>query len=382
MLILIISPGWLTSKIGSIRGICIVTCLLFILGNVIYSCLSLLPDSENGWYRAGLMLFGRLLVGIGTANQAPIRAYIAGATYNSERNNHFAILSLFQTLGFMVGPALQALLTFLECSDSYSPGQLKLDQYTATGWLGAAVGLLSLLSFSPWSFTEYNVSRAEAEQINKEADNTSQDILTMKPDTPALVALITAFFVLLFNFILLETIGTPLCMQQLGWSESISIRNLGIIMSLGAVVSMVAFGSIPFVTKRLDERKVYLLLGLVPMFLARIVILPPFWGDPPKLLFAPLGPNMTTDPTDFLMFGTRNVDCDSSAAGEAGCPYQWCEDTPAITMAQFYVHYAMSAVAFPYCTALCQALFRSGWQFFLFLLKGNQSWFCLGWKLL
>merc|ERR1719219_2894890 len=99
---------------------------------------------------------------------------------------------------------------------------------------------------------------------------------TMKPDTPALVALITAFFVLLFNFILLETIGTPLCMQQLGWTESISIRNLGIIMSLGAIVSMAAFCSIPFVTKRLDERKVYLLLGLVPMFLARIVILPPF----------------------------------------------------------------------------------------------------------
>ena len=255
------------------------------------------------------MLFGRLLVGIGTANQAPIRAYIAGATYNSERNNHFAILSLFQTLGFMVGPALQALLTFLECSESYRPGQLQLDQYTATGWLGAIVGLLSLLSFSPWTFTEYNVSQAEAEQLNKEADS-SQDILTMKPDTPALVALITAFFVLLFNFILLETIGTPLCMQQLGWSESTSIRNLGIIMSLGAVVSMVAFGSIPFITKRMDERKVYLLLGLVPMFLARIVILPPFWGDPPKLLFAPLDPgnhnhSLTSDPTNFLMPGTR-----------------------------------------------------------------------------
>merc|ERR1711997_214495 len=122
----------------------------------------------------------------------------------------------------------------------------------------------------------------------------------------------------------------------------------------------VAFGSIPFITKRMDERKVYLLLGLVPMFAARLVILPPFWGDPPKLLFAPLEPknlSLTSDPADFLMFGTRNVDCDSSAAGEAGCPYHWCEDTPAITMPQFYVHYAMSSVAFPYCTALCQALF-------------------------
>jgi hypothetical protein len=28
-----------------------------------------------------------------------------------------------------------------------------------------------------------------------------------------------SFFVFLFNFILLETIGTPLCMQQLNWNE-------------------------------------------------------------------------------------------------------------------------------------------------------------------
>ena len=42
------------------------------------------------------MLGGRLLVGVSTANQAPIRAYIAGATFQHERNTHIAILSLFQ----------------------------------------------------------------------------------------------------------------------------------------------------------------------------------------------------------------------------------------------------------------------------------------------
>ena len=68
---MIFSPplGWLTSRIGSIRLTCIITCLMYVTGNIIYSCLSLVSDGENGWYRAGVMLFGRLLVGIGTANQ-------------------------------------------------------------------------------------------------------------------------------------------------------------------------------------------------------------------------------------------------------------------------------------------------------------------------
>ena len=327
---------------------------MFIAGNLIYSCLSLLPDTEKGWYRAAAMLFGRLLVGIGTANQAPIRAYIAGATFSTERNFHMSMLSLFQTLGFMAGPIVQMLLALaLHCSPTYNPGKLRLDQYTSTGWFSVALGLLSLLSFSPWTFKEYNVAVKEAEQLNTEAD-TNQDLMSMKPDLVALSALIVAFFVLLFNFILLETIGTPICMQQLGWDEETSITNLGIIMALGAVVSLVCFATVPMITSRVDERIVLLLMGLVPMFLARLVALPPFWGDPPKLL------NDTRSSGDRFMYGAslRNVHCDTGE-GEAGCPYDWCVDTPAMTAPQFYVHYAISSASFPYCTAICQALFRS-----------------------
>ena len=35
----------------------------------------------------------------------------------------------------------------------------------------------------------------------------------------------------------------------------------------------------------------------------------------------------------------------------------WCEYTPAITEAQFYVGYMIAAISFPYCMAICQALF-------------------------
>ena len=61
----------------------------------------------------------------------------------------------------------------------------------------------------------------------------------------------------------------------------------------------------------------------------------------------------------------RTVDCDDSADAEPpGCPYDWCLKTPAITLTQFYVHYAVSSLSFPYCVAICQAMFR-------FLLKST-----------
>jgi len=40
-----------------------------------------------------------------------------------------------------------------------------------------------------------------------------------RPDLFAVTSCAVSFFVFLFNFILLETIGTPLCMDQLGWDE-------------------------------------------------------------------------------------------------------------------------------------------------------------------
>ena len=85
------------------------------------------------------------------------------------------------------------------------------------------MGLLSMITFMPGIFTEHYVSTKEAAQINEESHNKT-DIMSLKPDIYAVIALVFAFFVFLFNFILLETIGTPLCIQQLEWPESTAIR--------------------------------------------------------------------------------------------------------------------------------------------------------------
>jgi len=362
---MVFSPiyGWITNKTGSIRLVCLISCVIYIIGNVIYSCLSLLPDTNDGWYRAGFMLLGRLLVGISTANQAPIRAYIAGATFKHERNAHISILSLFQTIGFMVGPAIQSALTPVGCSQDYNPGELKLDMYTISGWLSAGVGVISFILFLPGVFQEKYVAQMEAKFLKEEAGSDGQDILDVKPDFVAVAACIFAFFMYLFNFILLETIGTPLCMQQLGWDESLSIRNLGILMTIGAVVSLFSFGLVAPLTNRFDERLVYLILGLIPMLAGRIAMIP-MGSDYPLLLLRRLEPNSTSTMVSDITYredvfnyhGIRNTHCDDEA-GQGGCALPWCEYTPALTLFQFYLGYAISAVSYPFCMAICQGIF-------------------------
>ena len=75
-----------------------------------------------------------LFVGIGTAINAASRSYVSKATYESERTTHISLLSLFQTLGFVLGPAIQSALTPIGGVGYVGEdSQFVFDMYTATG---------------------------------------------------------------------------------------------------------------------------------------------------------------------------------------------------------------------------------------------------------
>lgn len=345
--------GWLSNKLGSIRLVMLATCCVYVLGNLVYSCLSLMPGQNEGQIRWMMMLAGRLLVGISSANLAPCRAYIAGATFQHERNNQIAIFSLFQTLGFVIGPAIQAAVTPIGCAEEYIEGELSLDMYTIPGWLSVCVGLLSLLLFLPQVFQESYVSQKEAEHLAKIGGRGAADLLDTKPDMIAVGTCLLGFFMFMTNYILLETIGVLLCQQQLGWAEDKSVRILGILMSIGAVLSLFTFASIGPLTRKFDERLVYLVLGIAPMAVGRLFSIP-MAGYTPKMKPDSLSASFPRG--QISLFDARNVDC-GTGGGEGGCSLEWCEYTPALTEFQFYLSYVIAAISFPYCVGICQAIF-------------------------
>lgn len=101
------------------------------------------------------------------ANVAVARSYLSAATLTSERTRAVASVSLAQVLGFVVGPALQAAAAPLGPGAPYPPpGQpaplLRLDMYTAAGWINALLALLNFVLFLPWCFKERPIAAKEA----------------------------------------------------------------------------------------------------------------------------------------------------------------------------------------------------------------------------
>jgi len=355
---MIFSPilGWLSNKLGSIRLVMYCTCCAYIVGNLLYSCLSLLPAENEGKSRWLCMLAARLMVGISSANLAPSRSYIAGATFKHERTTHISILSLCQALGFVIGPAIQAAVTPIGCNEDYQAGTISLDMYTIPGWISCVVGIIAFVLFLPGIFQESYVSQKEAEHLAKVTGSQTEDIMTAKPDLLAVLVCLFGFFIFMMNYILLETIGVPLCQQQLGWSEEESVQTLGILMSAGAVLSLICFGSIGPLTRKFDERLVYLILGILPMMLSRVAHIPMGSGFPPRK--DPSPPTSAYHPASMSFFAASEGGCGGEGGGGGGgCDLEWCEYTPALTEFQFYLGYVIATVSFPFCVGICPALF-------------------------
>lgn len=85
-------------------------------------------------------------------------------------------------LGFVVGPALQAAAAPLGPGAAYPPPgapgpTLRLDMYTAAGWINALLGTLNLLLFLPCCFKERKIAAREA-MIAQGKESGEHDIMS------------------------------------------------------------------------------------------------------------------------------------------------------------------------------------------------------------
>ncbi|XP_014217361.1 major facilitator superfamily domain-containing protein 8-like, partial [Copidosoma floridanum] len=275
-------------------------------------------------------------------NIAAARSYLSAATKYKERTSAVSMVALMQVLGFVVGPALQAAVTPLGDETRILMG-LPMNMYTAAGWINALLGILNFVFFLPCCFTERNIAAKEAmrDQGKQSEEETWKSVRT---DYLAAWSVICAFFVLVFNFVLLETLGTSLTMDQFAWGREDSVFYMGLLMSVGAVISCVVFSGVGPLSKRFDERRVMLWGGFFCMIIGRIIHIP--WGTEPPLI-AELGAygNETTDPL--------------TNATKLGCPsvQEWCRYTPRMTILQFVIGYGFTAIGYPIGVSLVQSIF-------------------------
>ncbi|XP_039754650.1 major facilitator superfamily domain-containing protein 8 isoform X2 [Pararge aegeria] len=322
--------GLWANRAGSARAPMLASLALFVLASALYAQLHLARP-----HALAALLGARALVGVSSANVAVARAYLSAATRAGERTRAVAAASLAQVLGFVVGPALQAAAAPLGPGAPYAPPgaaqpALRLDMYTAPGWANALLGLLNLLLFLPCCFKEHPIAAREAmlahgKQSEKEA------LQALKPDLVGSWTLVGAFFVLVFNFVLLETLATSLTMDQFAWSKRQALQNMGALMSAGALVACLVFALIAPLTRLFEERALLLWGGFLLTGLASLLCIPWGPGAPPLAL----------------------------GAG-AGCPVRaqpWCAASRRVTLAQFLLGYLCVSVGYPLGVTLIQTIF-------------------------
>ncbi|XP_068634025.1 major facilitator superfamily domain-containing protein 8 [Battus philenor] len=299
---------------------------LFVLASALYSQLHLTRP-----YALHCMIAARFLIGVSSSNVAVARAYLSAATRASERTRAVAAVSLAQVLGFVAGPALQAAAAPLGASSGPS---LRFDMYSAPGVLNAGLGFINLLLLLPCCFKVSDIALREA--VRARGERSEKEVLkSLKPDYVSSWMLVGAFFVLVFNFVLLETLASTLTMEQFGWGKAEALQYLGALMSAGALVACLVFAVIPPLTRLVEERALMLWGGFLPTCVASLLCIP--WGP---------GPPPLADP--------------GLAEAHGGCPQDtqpWCAESRALTLTQFLLAYASVSVGYPLGVTLIQTIF-------------------------
>lgn len=327
--------GWWANRAGSIRQPLLFTTALFTAASAAYSALEVLPVPA----RKHSMLVSRFLVGVSSANIAACRSYLSAATRMKERTGAVSMVSLAQVLGFIVGPGLQAGVTVLGAQGVALGAGMHLDMFTAASWINVFLGVINFVMFLPAIFKEKRIAAREA-MLRQGAASEEATWKQKKPDYFSVWTLIVAFFVLVFNFVLLETLGTPLTMDQFAWTKEQALYYMGILMSVGAVIACATFAAISPLCKKFEERRVLIWGGFFLMVLGRALYLP--WGPEPPLIASE---NTTVTTSD----GTESVGCPPSQ--------EWCATTPSMTVLQMVLGFVVTAIGYPTGVTLIQTLY-------------------------
>lgn len=97
---------------------------------------------------------------------------------------------------------------------------------------------------------------------------------TVKIDYLVIIALIFSYFIVTFNLVILESLGTPLTMDQFAFSRKETLKWNGILVGIGALVSCIIFCLLPRVSKILKEIDILIWGGLLVAVLGKILYIP------------------------------------------------------------------------------------------------------------
>ncbi|KAK3857048.1 hypothetical protein Pcinc_036683 [Petrolisthes cinctipes] len=252
---LIFSPifGFCGSKLGSNRCILFLTVIIFIFSSVLYATLHIF-----GSVAKVVMIISRFLAGVAAGNMAIIRSYLTVSTRQSERTVAMAILTASSTLGFILGPG-----------------------------------------------EEHNIASKEVDLHMEINNDNNYSLENNQLDYKAIVNVLASYFVSTLSVLTPEILFVPIFLDMYAWDNESAVMATGIsfvVLSLcSVVVSIVA----SLISKRIDERKVLIVLGCIPLCLSMVINIIPMSNTYPKMknctiISSAVDPLITTTTTTVL----------------------------------------------------------------------------------
>lgn len=150
-------------------------------------------------------------------------------------------------------------------------------------------------------------------------------------------------------YLLLETLGSSLTMDQFAWSKSEALYYVGILMSVGAFIACIAFALISPLSNRFKESNVLIWGGFFTMVIGRLIFIP-YRDEYPKL---------AAEREYMMENGTLAFYADDDPH-ILGCPVTsqpWCSTTPVLGFPEFIVGYILSSIGYPIGVTLIQTIF-------------------------
>ncbi|XP_042237121.1 major facilitator superfamily domain-containing protein 8-like isoform X3 [Homarus americanus] len=349
------------SSISTISGrpFCIFTVLLSLFGNIMYALLYAFKGLGE-WAPYYALVFCRFIIGISQAVGTLCRIYLSSSTTTEECTSSLSMLSAFMSGGIVVGPIMQALFT-LALPENIPSGVdwFVWNKYTASALLSAAMCFICLLLLSPCIFQEYNIA-AKKRNLLKESRKEDEGMKLPKPDYLGLGGIFFSRFGLLFIGVLVETLMTPMVMDEYAWTENRAMVIMGISTSVISLLNVFTYGITAVIVKKFDERLVMILGGFLPATVGMFLFLP--WGNGvipmQKCDLDNVTMSTTTEATtDVIQLYDANYpsvktilfsDNDPSDC-TPGCPQSqvWCTYTPQLPEAQLFVAFFIAFNSFP-----------------------------------
>jgi MFS family permease len=181
--------------------------------------------------RQWLLIGVYVLLGVAAANSTVCRVYVPRIVQSqTQRMELLAWLTTGTTIGFIVGPALGALLAFTGCSLESPWTALAFNGCTSPGWVGAALGVFAmcLIVLLP------NASGQSPPQPSSTGRSENTQNLHGRTGVAIFLTIASQQLAIVLPFAAIESLTAPICAVAYGWTP----KEVGILFSAASLVTV------------------------------------------------------------------------------------------------------------------------------------------------